>query len=133
MPERENRVPGWSSRLLRWWHRRRFLVADRSMVPTFVPGDRLYVDRRAYRGNAPAPGDVVVVRDPELPSRFLVKRVAPIPTAPSGAPASRDSIYLVGDDPTSSRDSRQFGPVPTRFVLGRVYQCYSPPEHRREL
>jgi mitochondrial inner membrane protease subunit 1 len=98
-------------------------------VPALLPGDRLYVDRRAYRTARPAPGDLVVTRDPERPDRFLVKRVASAESTPS-APSS---VVLVGDDPTASRDSRQFGPVPLGLLVGRVYRCYHPPDRRREL
>jgi signal peptidase I len=99
------------------------------MVPTLLPGDRLYVDRRAYRTTPPVPCDLVVVRDPERAGRFLVKRVASVESAPGAS----ESVVLRGDDPTSSRDSRQFGPVPLGLLVGRVYRCYHPPERRREL
>jgi len=100
------------------------------MVPTLRPGDRLYVDPAAYRSSAPAPGEVVVVHDPELPSRWLVKRVA---LPPGSAELSASTVFLLGDDPAASRDSRSFGPVPRSLVVGRVYRCYAPPERRREL
>ena len=46
-------------------------------------------------------GDVVVFRDPEAPSIWLVKRVASL--APGGA------VLVRGDNPNVSRDSRHFG------------------------
>ena len=99
------------------------------MVPALLPGDRLYVDRRAYRTQRPSPGDLVVTRDPERSDRFLVKRVASVEMTT----ADPVLVTLLGDDPTASRDSRQFGPVPPGLLVGRVYRCYSPPERRREL
>lgn len=106
------------------------------MAPTLLPGDCLYVDPGAYREHPPAPGEIVVTRDPRLPSRHLVKRVRFVPGGPAppdGAIVPRGSVYLLGDDPVTSRDSREFGPVPTRLLIGRAYQCYRPLEHRRDL
>ncbi len=144
----------------RWPRRsvRHVVVADESMAPTLRPGDRLLVDRRAYRDEAPRVGDVVVLADPEQPGRWLVKRVAavgpgrfwpsdggPLPVAgpetdgslPPGravepvslAPAS---VYVLGDGP-GSRDSRQFGPVPGSAIVGRAYRRYAPADRRRAL
>jgi len=133
MPERGQQfsLAAWP-RFLRWLRRGRFRVADRSMAPTLEPGDCLYVDRRAYRDHAPAPGDLVVARDPTLPSRLLVKRVAESPTPPTTTSSTRQ-VYLLGDEPIGSHDSRHFGPVPRDSVVGRVYRCYHPPERRRDL
>ena len=106
------------------------------MVPALFPGDCLYVDPGAYRSRPPRPGDIVVTRDPERPTRHLVKRVGFVPGGarpPGGAEVPEGSVYLVGDDPSASRDSREFGPVPARLLVGRAYECYRPLEHRREL
>jgi nickel-type superoxide dismutase maturation protease len=92
---------------------RRVVVEGRSMEPTLAPGDRLLV-RRARHVHA---GDVVAVRDPRDSRRVLVKRVGAI---------LDEGIVLRGDNPSASTDSRSFGPVPTRTVLGRVVRCYAP-------
>jgi len=111
-------------------------VADDSMAPTLVPGDALYVDPSAYRERPPARGEIVILHDPVLPSRILVKRVGFVPgelAPPGGAVVPPGSVYVLGDDPSASRDSREFGPVPVRQLVGRAYMCYRPVEHRREL
>jgi len=92
---------------------RRVVVEGRSMEPTLAPGDRLLV----VRARAVHPGDVVAVRDPSHPRRVLVKRVGAVLDV---------GIVLRGDNPGASTDSRSFGPVPARAVLGRVLRCYSP-------
>jgi signal peptidase I len=125
-----------AARFLRWWHRRRFRVADRSMMPTLLPGDRLYVDTRAYRDRTPARGDLVVAREADPPHRFFVKRVAFVAgetVSPTGEGVPEGHVFLVGDNAELSRDSRRFGSVPLAHVIGRVYRCYSPPDRRREL
>ena len=102
------------------------MVRDESMLPTLRPGDRLLVDRRAYRDRPPRVGEVVVLVDPEDAKRWLRKRVAQVD-------ASAGSIEVRGDATEVARDSRRFGPVPTRSVVGRVYRCYFPADRRREL
>ena len=104
------------------------------MAPTLAPGDALYVDPGAYRLRAQRPGDIVVVRDPALPSRHLVKRIVFVPEGPAppdGTTVPAGSVYVVGDDPAASRDSREFGPVSLALLVGRVYACYRPIAHRR--
>jgi nickel-type superoxide dismutase maturation protease len=92
----------------------RFRVQDTSMRPVVQPGDRLLVARWLK----PRAGDLVVVRDPEHQSTFLVKRVASV--EPNG------DLVVRGDNPNVSRDSRHFGSVARRLVLGRVFYRYFP-------
>ena len=92
---------------------RRFRVEDESMRPTLEPGDYVLVNRWAYRFRTPAPGDLVVTVDPEVPTRFLVKRVTE---------ASRPhEVRLLGDNEAMSRDSRTFGPVDLDRIVGKVW------------
>jgi len=92
----------------------RFRVDDRSMEPTLVPGDFVIVNRWAYRRRGPVRGDLVVLRDPQKPDRFLVKRVADA--------ASGGALFVVGDNEPLSRDSRTFGPVARDRLVGRVWR-----------
>ena len=98
---------------LAWLRPRRVVVEGRSMEPGLAPGDRLLVTR-AGRVH---PGDVVAVRDPRHPRRVLVKRVAAV---------LGDEVAVRGDNPGASTDSRHFGTVPARSVLGRVARRYAP-------
>src|ERR1700689_3371314 len=56
---------------LGWVRPRRLVVSGTSMLPTLRPGDRLLVARIGR----PRPDDLVVIRDPRLPSRLLCKAV----------------------------------------------------------
>ena len=108
------------------WPFDRFEVADESMVPTLLPGDRLLVLRPGLGGPITR-GDVVVVRDPERQVDFLVKRVVRSVEGP------HVPLTVFGDNPAASRDSRQFGSVPSHLLVGRVTWRYWPPERRGSL
>jgi len=92
---------------------RRFRVEDDSMRPALEPGDYVLVNRWAYKFRPPAKGDLVVVRDPETPDRFLVKRVSE--TSDAG------KIRVAGDNSNRSRDSRMFGPIAHQEIIGKVW------------
>jgi nickel-type superoxide dismutase maturation protease len=98
----------------------RYVVDGPSMEPAYRKGDRLLVNRLAYLRAAPRTGDVVVLRDPELRTRLLIKRVA---QPPEGAPL-RGRVYVLGDNAEQSRDSRHFGPVPHSMIIGRAWRTY---------
>ncbi len=91
------------------------------MEPSYRAGERLLVDRRAYRRRPPAVGDVVVLRDPAQPRRHLVKRIA---QAPEGVDAGSSRVWVLGDNAAASRDSRAFGAVPRTAIIGRVWFRY---------
>jgi nickel-type superoxide dismutase maturation protease len=81
------------------------------MEPTLHHGDWVLVAPRAYDGACPKPGDVVVAHHPHQDGVVLLKRVAR---------AGEAGVFLVGDSPDGSTDSRDFGVVAPSAVLGRV-------------
>jgi nickel-type superoxide dismutase maturation protease len=97
----------------------RFEVTGSSMEPVLLPGDRLVVIGLPWVQPWPKPGQIIAVRDPRLPSRILVKRVATVDRLAG-------TIEVVGDAPEASTDSRIFGPVPRPFVVGRAVYRYAP-------
>jgi nickel-type superoxide dismutase maturation protease len=83
---------------------RRVSVEGTSMSPSYRPGDLVTALRR---WRPVRPGDVVVVRDPREPTRWLLKRCV----AKAGS-----QLDLRGDNADASTDSREFGLVATRAV-----------------
>jgi nickel-type superoxide dismutase maturation protease len=63
-------------------------------------------------------GDVVVARRPDRPDLEIIKRIKAIDAA--------GAIFLAGDNPASSTDSRQFGAVTRQHILARVRWRYWP-------
>ncbi|MHB1987596.1 MAG: S26 family signal peptidase [Acidimicrobiales bacterium] len=108
---------GIGALLVRWLRDKRPLfrvaVEGASMLPELVPGDRLLAIALPVLER----GDLVAIKDPEEPGRILVKRVTRL---------HAKTIEVRGDNAAVSRDSRQFGPVSRREVLGRVVYRYHP-------
>jgi signal peptidase I len=125
---------------------RRVVVRGPSMSPALLPGERVLIDRLAYRYERPRRGDVVLATDPREPSRrpdgrpsgHIVKRVA-------GGPGERveregrawelgeDEWLLLGDAAEMSTDGRDFGPVARDAILGRAWLVYWPARAVRRL
>ncbi len=89
------------------------------MVPLFLPGERVVVDVWAYRFNRPMHGQVVVVRHPHDRSLLLFKRV--------GRMMRPDMYEIVSDNPEDGIDSRHFGPIHRRDIIGKYIFTYHRP------
>lgn len=98
----------------------RYVVEGPSMEPAYRAGDRVLVNRLAYLRSGPRPGDVVVLHDPERIGHYLLKRIA---RAPDGTPGPAH-YHVLGDNAAWSRDSRSFGPVERRQIVGRAWLVY---------
>ena len=125
-------------------------VEGRSMEPTLQDQDRLVVNKFAYHLHDPEVGDIVMLLHPANPRQNLVKRIVAGPgdtvafreglvlrngalAAEQFIPAdlrsheNRDAVlvpdgyyFVLGDHRNNSSDSRTFGPVPMKYILGRV-------------
>jgi nickel-type superoxide dismutase maturation protease len=86
-------------------------VEGLSMAPTFTPGRIVF----AWRLRKPRVGDVVIVRHHHLE---LIKRISQI---------DGDRVYLLGDNPDESTDSREYGWLSVASVMGIVLGKYDIP------
>jgi nickel-type superoxide dismutase maturation protease len=80
-----------------------YRVAGESMQPTYQPGDTVL----GWRWFRPKRGDIVVVKR----DRMLIKRVTHV---------NVEGIFLEGDNPRRSTDSRTFGLVRRDQVEARI-------------
>ena len=95
---------------------RPWVVVGSSMEPALRAGDRVVVDVWTYGYRLPRAGEVVLFRPgPGAPA--VVKRVSHIVPAPQGGEAA---VWVLGDNPRDSLDSRQLGPIARGRIIGRV-------------
>ena len=80
------------------------------MQPTLEPRERVLV-RRLGRKTAPCLGSVVVTWHPQRSKLRLIKRLSRLDSR---------GLWLLGDNPGESTDSRQLGAVPTSLLIGEV-------------
>ncbi len=136
-------------------------VEGQSMVPTLQDQDRLIVNKLAYRLHDPRIGDVVMLLYPEDPSKSFVKRVVAEAgdtirsvngtRLPERRRAAHDFIpeeyrmydtwgpdvvpigyyFVMGDHRNNSSDSRTWGYVPKKYIIGKVQLRWWPISHAR--
>ena len=116
-----------------------FLLGERvrvrgwSMHPVLAPDEWVLFDRLAYCLTGPSRGDIALARDPR-DGRYLIKRVAGVPgDRLDGRLLGADEYFLLGEAQDLSTDSRDFGPVGRRQLLGRGWLVYWPPDRFRVL
>jgi len=101
-----------------------FLVSGASMEPTYHDGDYLIVDEISYRVSDPKKDDVIIFRYPKNPKVFFIKRIIALPNEEIVLDGKeiklKDNEYFVmGDNRGASSDSRIWGPVPKKLIVGR--------------
>jgi signal peptidase I len=80
-----------------------------SMAPEYSQGDFVLVSKIPFLLTPPSPGDVIAFRQPGY--GLYIKRIQNIP--------AEDGVNVIGNHPDSV-DSRVFGPVRRKNILGKV-------------
>lgn len=84
-----------------------YRVTGNSMLPNLKDGDKVLVKPcESYQI-----GDIVVAQHPFKQSVVLIKRVSEI---------HENGLFLVGDNPAESTDSRTLGKISPKDILGKV-------------
>lgn len=94
-----------------------YFVPSPSMTPTLEPGDFIVVDTWAYQTNPPEAGDIVVFQQGE--DFAVVKRSANWPATENTVKDGQ--LYVLGDNPALSMDSRKLGGIDLAKVKGKVH------------
>ncbi|KAK0588299.1 hypothetical protein LWI29_037494 [Acer saccharum] len=113
-----------------------------SMLPTISTSSSLLLaERVSHRFNKVGPGDIVILRSPEVPRKVLTKRVIGLEgdrvtyvVDPNNSDKSdtvvvpKGHIWIEGDNIYNSYDSRNFGAVPLGLLQGKVFWRIWPPK-----
>lgn len=86
-------------------------VEGESMWPALIPGRRYF----ASGIGVVRVGDFAVFRNPRETSRIFIKRAA----------AAREGGYIMESAVSWGASSRDFGPVPRQYIIGKVLQRFS--------
>jgi signal peptidase I len=136
-------------------------VEGQSMAPTLADQDRLIVNKLRYRLWSPQRGDIVMLYYPLNPDKSFVKRVIAeegdtvrivdgrvyvndVPLGDEYVPAEYRShddwgpqvipegyYFVMGDHRNNSSDSRHWGMVPKKYILGKVQVRWWPVPNAR--
>jgi signal peptidase I len=133
-----------------------FRVEGQSMEPNFHTGQYLIVDKIGYRLHTVERGDVIVFVPPKDASRDFIKRVIALPGERveirqghvlingkllqepyikvswnyTMAPivVGEDEYFVLGDNRNNSSDSRMWGLLPKKNIVGKAWLSYWPPQ-----
>lgn len=133
-----------------------YRVDGRSMVPTLQDQQYILVNRAAYFFHPPSRGDIIVFAYPVDPSQDYIKRIVGVPgdrvqvnqegvVSVNGVPLHEsyvndttnpyrptdmklgpDQYFVLGDNRGDSSDSRVWGPVPRKNIIGQAWLVYWP-------
>lgn len=140
-----------------------YKIPTGSMKPTFMEGDRIFVDKISYRFHSPERGDIIVFKYPLDKKKDFVKRLVGLPgdkiqieagkllingKEQDDAPFSEHYYYnrsdwpyakegqiievpaknyfALGDNSAQSSDSRFWGFVPEKNLVGKAFFIWWP-------
>ncbi len=140
-----------------------YKIPTGSMIPTFMIGDRIFVDKVSYRLHPPERGDIIVFKYPLDRKKDFVKRLVGLPgdrieiregkllvngKAMEDPPFSEHyyynhedweygktgqiiivpprSLFALGDNSAQSSDSRNWGFVPQKDLIGKAILIWWP-------
>ncbi|MDE1462685.1 signal peptidase I [Spartinivicinus poritis] len=93
-----------------------YFVPSMSMYPTLKPGQFILLDTWVYQSQQLKVNDVVVFQHGNT-HQWLVKRIT---QWPNGKLLNNGLLFMQGDNQNNSHDSRSFGGIKSKQVVGQV-------------
>lgn len=140
-----------------------YKIPTGSMKPTFMEGDRIFVDKVSYRFHTPERGDIIVFKYPQDKKKDFVKRLVGLPGEKVMIQDGKlivdgrildenpfalyyyynrldwqygkegltivvppEHYFVLGDNSAQSSDSRNWGFVPKKNLVGRAFFIWWP-------
>lgn len=101
-------------------------INGNSMHPTLKNNSLIIIDRYFFKLFEIKRGDILIlsVKDEEM-----IKRIAFLPGEKMEIEGNEinlkgDEIYVLGDNPKESIDSRNYGPVKTNNIVGKIFLSF---------
>jgi signal peptidase I len=133
-----------------------FRIPSASMEPTLQVQDYIFASKLSYKFSEPQRGDIIVFKYPKDTKRYFVKRLIAVggetvalrdsklyidgypvfeeylPQGlrfPDFSPVDvpQGSYFMLGDNRNNSSDSRDWGFVPEKLIVGKEIFIYWPP------
>jgi signal peptidase I len=96
------------------------------MSPTINNNSLILIDRFLYRLGDINKGDILIFK---IKEEEMVKRLSYLPGEKFEQNGNlielkKDEIYVLGDNPKESIDSRNYGPIKTSSIIGKVFLSF---------
>ena len=96
------------------------------MSPTINNNSLILIDRFLYRLGDINKGDILIFK---INEEEMVKRLSHLPGEKFEQKGNmielkKDEIYVLGDNPKESIDSRNYGPIKTSSIIGKVFLSF---------
>jgi nickel-type superoxide dismutase maturation protease len=88
----------------------RFTISGHSMQPTLMESDSVLVSSVPYIFSKPKVRDIIAFKDSKT-KKVFIKRVTKV---------ENDKYEVLGDNPLDSKDSRSFGWITKKDIIGKV-------------
>ena len=133
-----------------------FIIKSDSMAPALMKGDKVFVDKNVYKKTEPKRDDIVVYIPPQQPNKKFIQRIVGLPNEIleikegqlfiNGTAVGKrqyeskgdfikseqsiripdDCYFVLGDNSSSSLDSRYWGFLPRKNIIGKATRIFFP-------
>jgi len=101
-------------------------ISGNSMLPTLKNNSMIIVDQYLYKLFTIKKEDILIFR---VENEEVIKRIHGLPgetieTKERQLTLKKDEIYVLGDNPKESIDSRMYGPLKINNIVGKIFLSF---------